>query len=207
MPRAVPGREEEDHRQLWQGHDEAGEARSPVDPELDRQRAEIHARIPLYRLEVVEGHDAVGTHRIEEGHRENAVVGQGAGHHGGTCEPGQALVAEPYCRVTPPAVLLQPQGRRAVDPGEDETEQRGAEDPDPERGRDGQGEGGPGQRDVEAPAAGHPAGRDRAQRLVDRIHMAVVPIVDRLRGRADQGAGEHDPGEDQRPAPLGRHTR
>ena len=43
-------------------------------------------------------------------------------------------------------------------------------------------------------------GRDRPVRLVDRVHVAVEPVVDRLAGAAHQRPGQHDAGNDERPA-------
>ena len=57
-------------------------------------------------------------------------------HDRGAGEPGQSFVAERAGRVAPPAVLLQPERRCAVGPGERQPEDGGAEHPGAERGGD-----------------------------------------------------------------------
>ncbi len=204
MPGRVPGQQQGHHRGLRRRHHPAGEAGGAVGAEPDRQRADAGAPVALHRLEVVEGHDAVGAQAVEGGEPDDPPVRQGAAHHGGTGEPGQALVAEAASRVAPPAVALQPHRRRAVEPGERQPEHACAQHPGPEQGGDRERDERPGDRHVEAPAARDAAGGNRPVRLVDGVDVPVEPVVRRLAGGADEGAGEQDAGDRHGPAPLER---
>ena len=204
VPDPVPRREQRDDDHLRHGHHDAGEAGCVVGAHLHGQGEQPHAPVALHRLEIVERHDAVRTDRIEQCDHQDAPVRERGRHHGRTGEPGQALVAERHRRVAPPPVLLQPQRRRRVDPGQDQPEQGRAEDPGPERRGDRQRQEGPGEGEVEAPAARDAPRRDRPSGLVDRVDVAIEPVVRRLARGADQRPGEQNPRRDHRPLTVRR---
>ncbi len=202
MGRAAPGDQQGDDNQLRHGHDHAGDVGGAFDTELDRQRADPELAIPLDRLEVVQGHDAVRTEAVQQRDQYDARVREAGGDNGRGREPGHALIADRHRAVAPPAVQLEAQGRRAVNPGEDQGEHGGTEAPDAERAGDDQRQAGPKQGDVEPPAPGQPAGRDRPMRLVDGIDLAVIPVIDRLAGGTDQRPGQHHAGGHGQPAAV-----
>ena len=125
-------------------------------------------------------------------------AGEGAGGGSRCGEPGQAFIAEADGAGSVPAAALQPQRRRAVGPGEREADDGGAEHPGAEPAGDDQRQDRVGDGDVEAPAAGHAARGNDAVRLVDGVDLAVVPVVDRLAGAADERTGEQDAGRRHR---------
>ena len=101
----------------------------------------------------------------------------------------------------PAGSRLEAQRRRAVRPGERETDGRGAEHPRTEHRGDRERDEGPEDGDVEPPSARHAARGDGASRFVDGVDMPVEPIIDRLARTTDQWSGQQDAEPDQRPLP------
>jgi len=129
---------------------------------------------------------------------KNAAAGD---HRAG--QPGESLIAGAACRVAPPAVLLQSQRRRAVGPCERQSGRGGSEDQGAQRRGHEQRKRGPDDSDVQAPPAGQAARGDGPVRFVDRINVAVEPVIDRLTGGTDQRPCQNDAEDDGRPFARG----
>ena len=148
----------------------------------------------LDRLEVVHDRDPQPRDRVERGQHDD-VGGHGAEEHLPR-EPGKRDVGAPERVVADPAALLQLQRRRRVDVGD-----AGAEEREPEERRRrvaGRLVERVGDREAGAEededlgddvALGDGPRGDRAVRLVDRVDLAVVPVVDRLAGVGGWGGG------------------
>ena len=150
---------------------------------------------------------SVGTGAVDERQPQDARIGHGARHHGGGREPRQALVTERNHGIAPPAVLLQPDRRCAVGPGQQQPEHGGGEHELPQQRSHQQRHEGPANGDVKTPPARNTAGGNRATRLVDGVDMAVIPVVDRLAGAAHQRARQQHTGKDREPLTGGRQPR
>ena len=90
---------------------------------------------------------------VERGHgKYRSAVRQGVLHHRRSGEPGQALIAEGDRGGSPPAALLEAQGRRAVGPGQSHAQHGRAEHPRSQVTRpDRSDQRRPGQRDQKPP--------------------------------------------------------
>ena len=201
MADGAPFDQHDHHHRLRPGHQEAGRAGGAIDAQLHRQRADAHLLVALDRLEVVERHDAVRTHAVEQGQQHRPLTGPAAGgHHRGTGDPGQALVRQPAGRIAPPAVAFQAQRRGAVGPGQQQAHGGGGKAHRAQHQAHRQRQQRPQHRDVQPPAARHAPRGDRAVGFVDGVDMAIEPVVHRLAGGAHQRAGQQHAHQHQAPA-------
>ena len=107
----------------------------------------------------------------------------------------------------PPARALQPDRFSRIGPSRRNGQQRGAKAPRPQRQPDDGGGNRHDDRDPQTPAPRNTPRRDRAMRLVDRIDMAVAPIIGRLAHPADDRPSQDNAKNDGQPMPRRRNTR
>ena len=134
----------------------------------------------------------MGAEAVERGEQQGLVGRQPLGDESRARHPGQALVGNRHRGIAEPAVALQAQGRRAIGPGEGTAERGCAKDDRAETGGDEKRQAGPENGDGQTGSARQAARGNRAMGLVDRVHMAVEPVVDCLARAAEQGAGENE---------------
>ena len=210
MERPPKRQQQGDHRDLRDRHHRAGDARGTLHAELNGKRADAHPLVAFNGLEVIERHDAVGADRIEQRQKEDRPGGNAAQQRGRTGEPWQPFIAEADRRIAPPAIGLEAEWRRTIGPGGGEPEHARPKHHRPDERRHGKRQATPGNGDPQPPVTGHAAGGDGPVRLVDGIDMAVVPVVHRLAGAADQGARQGDAGQQKQPirtdGGAGRHN-
>ena len=205
--KAVPGQQERGDKDLRRRHQDARQPGGVLDAEIDWHGEHAHGPVALDRLEIVEHHDSDGAEAVERGEKDDAAFGQGPLHDGGAGEPRQALVANGDGDGTPPAGLFEPQRRRAVKPRQGQSDDSGAEHPSPKRYGEDQRQPAPQDGDPEAPATRDASGWDGPVRLVDRVDVAVEPVVGRLAGGADRRPRQHHARHREHPVTEERDAR
>jgi hypothetical protein len=183
--------------------------RGALRAEQHGQGAHAHASVAGDRLEVVERHDAVRAQPVEQRQQQDAPVRARAPERdGGPGDPGRAtrtrgpqarLPSQPFCLKRSGGALYA-QARTSASPWRSAPSCRAA---NPRRGpaRSTRGR-------ARSPRCPGRARGDRPIGLVERVDVAIEPVVDHLAGAADERAGEADargPARPTTPRAAGRH--
>mmetsp|Transcript_29873 Transcript_29873/g.101534 ORF Transcript_29873/g.101534 Transcript_29873/m.101534 type:complete len:383 (+) Transcript_29873:64-1212(+) len=202
-------REVRRHRDLRDVDHARADVLGAVDAEGHGQGLEAELAVALDGLEVVDDGDAQPREGVE--HRQHDDVGRqlaarGAradlAEHGLAAPPGQRDVGRAQREGPAPALGLELEGRRRVEVGHDGAEardeadgvERVAQDVVARPGVAAKGEGQAAKQEgvdlLEDLLLGNAARRDRPVGLVDRVEVAVVPVVDGLAEAREAGSAE-----------------